>query len=343
MYRAFLAVLLCVSARAWAVDEPPAANAPADAVSMETIVVTGVQPGPGLWKVSKGDHVLWVLGTLSPLPENMQWRADEIGERIAQSQAVLEAPAVGLKADIGFFGRLALMPSLIGVRNNPEGKKLDEVVPADLYARWTSLKDRYIGRSDKVEKWRPLFAAMELYKTAIRKNGMTVGAGAINDKVEEFTRRSKIKPTPVEVVVGIDKPRDAIKDFKKSSVDDLDCFAKTLDRIETDLGTMKQRANAWATGDLEALRALPYTNQFVACTQAIQRTSVLREAGDLDARVKQAWVDAATKTLDANASSVALLPIERVVGRDNYLATLQSRGYEVTAPDDTDSSPSDSH
>ena len=333
MHRAFLAVLLCVSTRAWAVDEPPVANAPGDAVSMETIVVTGVQPGPGLWKVGKGDHVLWVLGTLSPLPENMQWRADEVGERIAQSQAVFETPEVGLKADIGFFGRLALMPSLIGVRNNPDGRKLDDVVPADLYARWKPLKERYIGRSGKVEKWRPLFAAMELYKAAIRKNGMTVGASAIHDKIEEFTKRAKIKPTPIQVVVDIDKPRDAIKAFKKSSLDDLDCFAKTLDRIETDLGTMKQRANAWATGDLDALRALPYTNQFVACTQAIQRASVLREAGDLDARVKQAWLDAAAKALDANASSFATLPMDAVVGKDSYLSVLRERGYAVEAPD----------
>jgi len=180
---------------------------------------------------------------------------------------------------------------------------------------------------------------MELYKTAIRKNGMTVGAGAINDKVEAFARRAKIKPTLIQVVVDLDKPREAIKDFKKSQLEDIECFAKTLDRIETDLGTMKQRANAWATGDLEALRALPYTNQFVACTQAIQRAGVLREAGDLDARVRQAWLDAATKALVDNASSFAVLPLDAVIGRDNYLAALRERGYVVQAPDEQDEAP----
>jgi hypothetical protein len=38
------------------------------------VVVSGAQPGPGLWKVAKGDHVMWVLGTQSPLPKHMQWR-----------------------------------------------------------------------------------------------------------------------------------------------------------------------------------------------------------------------------------------------------------------------------
>ena len=43
------------------------------------ILVTGQQPGPGLWKVthpSAGhDHVLWILGSYGPLPRKMQWRS----------------------------------------------------------------------------------------------------------------------------------------------------------------------------------------------------------------------------------------------------------------------------
>jgi len=42
------------------------------------LVVTGEQPGPGLWKVSKGDHVLWVLGTISALPKRMKWLKSSI-------------------------------------------------------------------------------------------------------------------------------------------------------------------------------------------------------------------------------------------------------------------------
>jgi hypothetical protein len=29
---------------------------------LDTVVVSGVQPGPGLWKVSKDGHALWILG-----------------------------------------------------------------------------------------------------------------------------------------------------------------------------------------------------------------------------------------------------------------------------------------
>jgi hypothetical protein len=41
------------------------------ATELDQVLVTGEQPGPGLWKVSKDDHVLWILGTLAPLPQKM--------------------------------------------------------------------------------------------------------------------------------------------------------------------------------------------------------------------------------------------------------------------------------
>src|SRR5262249_39937863 len=56
-------------------SQPQSTQSP-DAV--DEIVVSGEQPGPGLWKVTKGDHVLWILGTLTPLPKRMTWRSGEI-------------------------------------------------------------------------------------------------------------------------------------------------------------------------------------------------------------------------------------------------------------------------
>lgn len=40
---------------------------------IEEVVVIGVQPGPKMWRVNKGDHELWIFGTLSLLPKKMQW------------------------------------------------------------------------------------------------------------------------------------------------------------------------------------------------------------------------------------------------------------------------------
>ena len=151
----FFAIL---SAASLLLAVPAAAQEP-----IEEVLVTGQQPGPGLWKVTRpGDadgHVLWILGNYSPLPKNMTWRSTELESVLAASQELL-AP-VSVNASAGPLGGITLLPSLVGVRRNPADARLQDVVPPDLYARWLPLKARYLGNDDDVEEWRPIFAAQE--------------------------------------------------------------------------------------------------------------------------------------------------------------------------------------
>src|SRR5687768_1077919 len=64
----------CLLLLAFLVPAAQAAEVPAPLPTtvLDTVVVSGKQPGPGLWKVSNDDHVMWVLGTISPLPKRME-------------------------------------------------------------------------------------------------------------------------------------------------------------------------------------------------------------------------------------------------------------------------------
>jgi hypothetical protein len=312
----------------------PAADT-ANIRDLDVVVVRGVQPGPGLWKVSKGDHVLWVLGTLSPLPKDITWNSRHVEAVIATSQEVLTGPEVGLTAKTGFLGLglVTLLPSLIGLRNNPDGAMLKDVVTPALYARWSVLKEKYIGSNNKVEQWRPIFAALDLYSAAIDKAGLTDKL-LVQKTVTAAAKHAGVKITTPSITITIDDPKAAVKEFKVSALDDLDCFGKTLDRIDTDLGVMTVRANAWSTGDLNALRKLPYTDQMAACAEAISETQLARKRGgaDIKARAEQAWLDAATSALTNNHVTFAMLPIARLLRPDGYPARLQAMGYTVEEP-----------
>jgi len=319
-----------------ATDTPAAAPviAPGTRVSeVSEVMVTGETAGPGLWMVSKGANVMWVLGTQSPVPKGMSWRSAQVNGIIGESQEVLTAASVSVKADIGFFGKLSLLPSLIGARNNPDDKTLDEILPPDLYARWKVLKEKYIGRDGGVEKWRPIFAAQELYSKAIEKSGLS-SDNIVWPVVVAATQEHGVKVTKPKVEMKVDKPKAMVKEFKKSQLDDLECFTRTIERLETDLDGMKLRANAWATGDLEEMRRLPFTDQRQACEAAIMSATIVESGGmkDLPTRAAEAWLAAADAALANNRSTFAVLPMSEILKPDGYLAKLAARGYTVQEP-----------
>lgn len=313
------------------------AQAPGDdapVVKLEQVLVSGTRSGPGMWQVRHGGNVLWVLGTQSPLPKRMDWFSQEVESVVASSQEVLAAPGVEFNAGIGPVRGLFLLPSLFKARKNPDDGTLEQVLPAELYARWAALKRKYMPRNNKVERWRPIFAAGELYQEAIEESGLSM-KGVVWPVVRKIAKKHDIPITESQVAVKIEAPRDAIKEFAASGIDDAHCFAVTLERLEIDLGAMKARANAWADGNLDTLRALPFPDQNAACRDAILSATVAEKNGmqDLTARVEAAWLASAEAALQKNASTFALLPIARLMADDGYLAALRARGYEVVAPE----------
>jgi hypothetical protein len=324
------------------VAAPATAAGPAEAMpaidggpirDMDAVVVSGVVYGPGMWKVRKGDRTLWVLGTLSPLPKRIDWVSRDVDAVLAQAQEVIWQPSLVVGADIGMFQGLLLAPKALGARKNPDGETLQDVVPAEMYARWALLKQKYVGRDRGIEKWRPMFAAMELFEEAMDDVGLVKG-GIVGPVVERSIKRRRIPVTSPTVKITIDDPKQALNEFRQAKLDDLDCFGRTLDRLETDIGAMRERANAWAVGDIEALRALPYSDQNEACMQAAMQASAMRKrvARDLDAEIREAWMQAAEKALAKNTVTFSTLPMRELLKPDGYLARLQAKGYIVEAP-----------
>jgi hypothetical protein len=304
-----------------------------DAAILEEVLVTGQQPGPGLWKVidEASGHVLWILGNHSPLPKKMTWRSHELEAVLASSQQLL-AP-VSVDASVGPLGGITLLPSLVGVRRNPDDKRLQDVVPPDLYARWLPLKARYLGTDDSAEQWRPLFAAQELYLAALKQNNLVPYDG-VWPAVEKLARKSRVQIVEPEIRLKVAKARSAIKEFKSTPLDDVECFARTLRRMESDLELMRDRANAWAVGDVARLRQLAPVERASACIGALLNSSFIQERGygDMPQRLQAAWVEAAVAALARNASTVSVLSVDEILKPDGYVAQLRSKGYRIDEP-----------
>jgi hypothetical protein len=319
---------------------PPPAAVPAPASSvptLEAVTVSGVQPGPGLWKVTKGEHTLLILGSLAPIPQNMTWKADEVDDALAHASELILPPKVDIKPNVGFFGKLALLPTLIGVRNAPDGATLKDTLPADVYARWLTVKARYIGDDRSVERYRPIFAVVELYKNAVKKSGLGK-AGVITRTVVAIATKYNVKQTPVQYTLLVDDPRKAVKEFKRSTLDDLSCFTLSVENIDAQLADMTRRGNAWATGDIGALRDDRTAKQRAACLDAVTDGGVAQRIGltDIPKAVRDTWLGVVDNAMAHDTQAVAIVPIEDLLGDDGYLTALKARGYKVEAPDDGD-------
>jgi hypothetical protein len=330
-YRLSVLCVCLLAVPAWSQND---LAAPAD--EGEKILIVGQRPGPGLWKVSKGEHVLWIFGTYSPLPKKMTWRSQQVEKIIAQSQEFIGSPSAGI--GVGWSNSLNLLtalPFVIGVKKNADGVRLQDVVPPDVYARWTVLKAKYIGDDSGIESERPIFAAGELFNKALAKSGLG-GDGAVLEQLKQISKQHKITYTPTGFSMQLENPRGALRDFKKSSLDDLACFTKTIDRLETDLDAMRVRANAWAVGDAEVMRKLTYPDQVEACNSAVFNSAWMKSlpgATSMEQRLRDSWLAAAEKALAANQSTFAVLPVAQILNQNGMVATLQAKGYQVEQPD----------
>ncbi len=318
---------------AQAADPATSANTPI--VDMVPMVVTGLQPGPGMWKVSKGDHVLWVLGVQSPLPRNIEWHSPQVEAAIAQSQETLGQPGVsiGLTAG-GMFKAAFAIPTVLKARKLPDGQTLQHVLPADLYARWARLKPQYLGKDKAVEEMRPMFAAQELYAAALSQAGLESSHAAVSGRVVKLAKQHDLKLTSTSLSTKISRPKAVAKSLVRSPMDDVDCFRETLDRLEDDVASSVARANAWAVGDVDEMTRLARAQRMDGCGKALFESEALRDLGlaNADTKVEAKWLQAAEAALAKNPSSFAVLSVAHLLSERSYLAKLAAKGYTVEAP-----------
>lgn len=294
--------------------------------TVEEIEVVGERAGPQMWKVSRDGNALWVLGTLQPLPKKMTWRSQAVEDVVAESAQVLSG-GVSLDADIGPITAFKLYRQWRRVRRIPEGKSLRDVMPAPLYARFAALKAKYAPRDRDLETLLPMLAAASLYLKAVDAVGLT-SRNDVQRSVSKLAKKNRVKVEKIRI--ELEDPKGLLDLFGRTPMDaQLSCLETTVSRLESDLDAMKDRARAWAVGDVDALRALPYADQQAACWSAVTSTPRFKELSD---QARSAWFAAAESALAKNTTTLALAGMDRLLGPDGALATFRERGYTIEGP-----------
>ena len=312
----------------WLLPQPSqaAASGGSSASILDEVDVVSERPGPRLWKVTKGDHVLWLLGTLDHVPRKMTWRSRQVETRLADSQALLvNGPSVD--AHIGPIMAVRLYVQWRGLQRDPDRTELKDWITPQLYGRFETLKARFDPHDGRIEELRPPFAALRLYQHALDSVGLT-RTNEIERAVVAMAERRRI---PIEhPQIKIDDPLDMLKQVRAlSPANEVDCLAATVERLETDMPSMRERALAWSIGDVDRLRALPYPNQLEACISDLSASPRIKQ---LVAGAMQAWTTAAESALEGHRVSFAVRPIYDLLSPDGPLAHFRAEGYRIEGP-----------
>jgi len=307
--------------------DPPPAPAVTDQPPPEEVVVEGNHEGPRMWRVTKGDHTLWILGTITPLPRKMTWQSDSVETLLHETQEVLPAwPSIGVGANP--FTALRLYFTWRKIQKSPDHTKLQQQLPPELYARFSALKARYAPKDTKLDELRPMLAGGRLLDDALNVSGLTM-RNEVQKEVLKLASKQGVKIHQTKMKV--DDPVDVLKDLGETPKDsEIACLAAIVSRLETDMGPMQARARAWAVGDVDTLRSLPHSvDDRIACLAAVSTSERVR---NLVIKAQDDWLIEAEDALARNRSTLAVQSMDRLLGDDGILSTLRKKGYTVEGP-----------
>jgi uncharacterized protein YbaP (TraB family) len=302
----------------------PLLAAAADA-EPEEFTVVGRYPGPPLWKVSSGANELWIFGIMDTIPRDMTWDSMNVERVLGDSQELLLPPGVRARTP-NPFKMFGLYRQARRLSRNADDTLLADVLPPDLYSRYSAMRDRYARGARDLERQRPAIVALRLYADAIDAAGLTSGR-KIQKAVERIARQARIATTETEIRVAAGTLLDAAADLSTQA--EIECFATIIASIETDLPDKAERARAWANGDIAALRSFDYPDIRSDCLSFAASAEGLRETMENSAAQ---WLEAAEHALSVNASTFAALDIGELVSPEGLLARLRERGYIVREP-----------
>jgi uncharacterized protein YbaP (TraB family) len=288
---------------------------------MEDLVVTGERPGPGLWHVHRGTAQVWIMGSMSPLPKGITWRSKQVEQLLDSTNQVL----VQKPFEIGIARILWLLLTERSVLMVTGGKRLKDVLPAELHARFAIQRAKYTSDPNKWERFRPLIAAAFLQQAAFHQVGLStrVDLGAA---MRTLAKKHHVQVEEIKIA-GVNDVMEALKTLPPATENA--CVAASLVTIESDLPRLVDRAQAWADGNVERIEKLREPAEVDACRAALDAGV---GAADLIARMRRTWLSTIESHLQNGGATVAVMNIDMLLEPGGLLDELRAKGYDVDTP-----------
>jgi hypothetical protein len=283
----------------------------------------GEQPGPGLWKVSSRENVLWILGEVSPIPRRVKWKSRKFEKLMRDSQELL--------LDLSGFWRANAveMSAYRRVEKLPRGTALRDVIPPELHRRVRTTARKF--GAFELEELRPFSATNRLVVSAMQTMGLK-GFSARFD-AEALAKEHDVRITYFAAPEPSFEKR--LETWQHAS--NAACLEAAVDALEDGGSGVKRLANAWSVGNIDELRSLVPSFSFSRDGLRAGECAAAMRGGQEQLRAydtgrMNGWLAEAERALRDNRSTMAVVLMSELFTPDGYLAALRARGYEVVEP-----------
>jgi uncharacterized protein YbaP (TraB family) len=288
---------------------------------LDEIVVTAERAGPGMWHVHRGAANVWILGSISPLPRDITWRSKQVETVLESTSQVLVQKPLEISIPRILWMLIADRKFLmVG-----GGKRLKDVLPPDLHARFAAQRSNVGDDADKWERYRPIIAVAFLQQAAFHQVNLSMRLD-LGAALRALAKKHGVRVEEIKVA-GVSDMLEALKTMPAAT--EHTCVEASLTTVESGLPRLVERAQAWAVGNVERIENLPELKDVDACRTALDAG---KGALDVIGRIRQTWMENIEKNLRSAGTTIAVVNLDMLLERGGLLDQLRAKGYEIDAP-----------
>lgn len=283
------------------------------ATTVDEIVVTARRTEAPIWQVTHGDSTLILVGAISGVPRDVEWRPEALETATRRSQRIL-FPQEGRASVADVF---RLIWRIRTVASLPRGTTTADYLSPEVQARLEAVME-----DQRNDGWRAnslMILSMDLMSDkAGYERGRTRNA---TDVIRKVARDARIPVRPVGTVRG-DEIVDSLIIAPPAAY--ATCLETALSAAEAGPAGAAARIAAWRARRVPEVMAQPLEQALGLCWPW----------GDPEIAplLRRQWADAVQTALGEPGVTMAVAQLRILAEPDGVLDTLQAGGYEIEGP-----------
>jgi hypothetical protein len=284
---------------------------------VEVVTVKPDQAGPPLWHIVKDKSEVWIIATVAPVPQNLQWNRDTISSLLKGANVLILPPrgTIGLAEGLWFY--MWHMDRL----EQPDGMTLEASLGEPLRSRFVAARGRAHQDADRYAKYLPAVAALMLEGDFLKS--IDFSGREPQRTIESLASHAGVSTHIVASYPALDIFNDVPK---MSAAAQRACVEYALSDIDTLAAHGAAAAQAWAVGDMDGIKANYSESRLDACLGQSATYAALRERAIKDE------TGAILGALNKPGKTVVAIPMGFFLRKGAVLDRLTAAGVTVTGP-----------